>query len=137
MLSDVNELYIIGVAIVVIGILFFAIRARIAREPDPLRKAFRLYELHLAAIAVFLTVVWFTIPITSILRTSDYPNSVENIQSAGEVREVLQSYNRALVRTTAALHWFVLVFVAWFLLNTYRFCKVVVNVLSEKGNERK
>jgi len=136
-LSDVNELYIIGVAIVVIGILFFAIRARIAREPDPLRKAFRLYELHLAAIAVFLTVVWFTIPITSILSTSDYPNSVENIQSAGEVREVLQSYNRALVRTTAALHWFVLVFVAWFLLNTYRFCKVVVNVLSEKGNERK
>ena len=137
MLSDSNELYIIGIAIVVIGILFFAIRGRIARESDPLRKAFRLYELHLAAIAVFLTVVWFTIPITSVLRTSDYPNSVENIQSAGELQAVLQSYNRALVRTTAALHWFILVFVAWFLLNTYRFCKVVVNVLSEKGNERK
>ena len=137
MLSDVNGLYIIGLATVVIGILFFAIRARIARESDPLRKAFRLYELHLAAIAVFLTVVWFTIPITSVLRTSDYPNSVENIQSAGELLGVLQSYNRALVRTTAALHWFVLVFVAWFLLNTYRSCKAVVNVLSEKGYERK
>ena len=137
MLSDVNELYIIGLAIVVIGILFFAIRARIARESDPLRKALRLYGLHLAAIAVFLTVVWFTIPVTSVLRTSDYPKSVENIQSAGELLEILQSYNRALVRTTAALHWFVLVFVAWFLLNTYRFCKAVVDVVSEKGYERK
>lgn len=136
MLADVNGLYIIGLAIVVIGILFFAIRARIARESDPLRKAFRLYELHLAAIAVFLTVVWFTIPIT-VLRTSDYPKSVENIQSAGELLEVLQSHNRTLVRTTAALHWFILVFVAWFLLNTYRFCKAVVNVLSVKGYERK
>lgn len=137
MLSDVNGLYVIGLTIVVIGILFFAIRARIVRESDPLRKAFRLYQLHLAAIAVFLTVVWFTIPITSVLRTSDYPKSVENIQSAGELLEVLQSHNRALVRTAAALHWFVLVFVAWFLLNTYRFCKAVVNVLSDKGYERK
>lgn len=81
--------------------------------------------------------VWFTIPITSVLSTSDYPKSVENIQSPGELLEVLRSYNRALARTTAALHWFVLVFVAWFLLNTYRFCKAVVNVLSEKGYERK
>lgn len=133
MLADVSDLYIIGLAIVVIGILFFAIRARIARESDPLRKAFRLYELHLAAIAVFLTVVWFTIPNTSVLRTSPYPKSVEDIQSAEALLEVLRSHNRALVRTTAALHWFVLVFVAWFLLNTYRFCKAVVNVLSEKG----
>ena len=137
MLSDVNGLYIIGLALVVIGILFFAIRPRIARESDPLKKAFRLYELHLAAIAVFLTVVWLTIPMTAVLRTPDFPNSVENIQSAGQLLEVLQAHNRALVRTTAALHWFVLVFVAWFLLNTYRFCKAVVNALSEKGSERK
>lgn len=132
MLPDVNEIYIIGPAIVLIGILFFAFRVRIVRESDPLRKAFRLYELHLAAIAAFLTVVWFTFPITSVLRTVDYPKAVENIRSPEELLEVLQSYNRALVRTAAALHWFILVFVAWFLLNTYRFCKAVVSVLSEK-----
>lgn len=121
MLPDLSELYIIGPAIVVIGIVFFGFRLRIVQETNPLRKAFRLYELHLAAIAAFLTVVWLTIPITSVLRTFGHPQSIEDIN------------NRALIRTAAALHWFVLVFVAWFLLNTYRFCKALVSALSEKN----
>jgi len=130
MLPEINELYISGPAILIIGVLFFAFRIIIVREANPLTKAFRLYALHLAAMSAFLLVVWFTIPITPVLGAVDYAKSAENIRSPEALASVLQTYNRALVRTAAALHWFILVFVAWFLLNTFRFCRTLVSVLS-------
>jgi len=82
--------------------------------------------------SAFLLVVWLTIPITPVLGALGYAKSAESIRSPEALASVLQTYNSALVRTAAALHWFILVFVAWFLLNTYRFCQTLVSVLSDK-----
>jgi len=132
MLPEINGLYISGPAILIIGIVFFVFRIRIVREENPLTRAFRLYALHLGAMSAFLLVVWLTIPITPVLGALGYAKSAESIRSPEALASVLQTYNSALVRTAAALHWFILVFVAWFLLNTYRFCQTLVSVLSDK-----
>jgi ABC-type sulfate transport system permease component len=133
MLPEINGLYFSGPAILIIGIGFFALRLRIVREKNPLTKAFRLYALHLAAMSAFLLVVWFTIPIAPVLGTLDYAKSAESIRSPEALASLLQTYNNALARMAAALHWFILVFVAWFLLNTYRFSQTLVSVLSDRA----
>jgi hypothetical protein len=83
--------------------------------------------------SAFLLVVWFTIPIAPVLGTLDYAKSAESIRSPEALASLLQTYNNALARMAAALHWFILVFVAWFLLNTYRFSQTLVSVLSDRA----
>ncbi|MDX6559962.1 MAG: hypothetical protein QOF72_3011 [Blastocatellia bacterium] len=127
-----KDIYIIGTATVVVGCLFFAYRTRVLREPNPIKRAFKLYQVHLAAIGTLLAVVWFTIPLTSPLATSG-SGLLANIKSPEELQVLLQTYNRELQRTTAALHWFLIIFVGWFLLNTYRLCATLSSLLADRA----
>jgi hypothetical protein len=112
--------------------LFF--RARINKDPDPLNKAFRLLKLNLIAFAAFLAVLWlFALPQTPVLSTFGYPQSVEDIQSPKLLLEYLQRYNRALVRTTSVLYWFIFTFAAWFLSALYTFAKAVKEAMAERS----
>lgn len=127
-----REFYIIGTATVLIGCVFFAYRSRVVRETDSIQRAFRLYQLHLAAIGALLGVVWITLASPSHLASTDSFGLAANIKSPEELQAILQSYNRALQRTAAALNWFLLTFVVWFLLNTYRFCATLARHLADR-----
>ena len=79
-------------------------------------------------IFIFLLLLWFLLPQTPVLSTFGFPQSVEDIQSAKHLLRYLQDYNRALVRTTSVLHWFIFVFVWWFLTAIYSLSKALSNV---------
>lgn len=118
---------------IIVTVLLF-LRARINKDPNPLNKAFRLLKLNIIALVAFLAVLWlFVLPQTSILSTFGYPKSVEDIQSPKLLLEYLQAYNRALVRTTSVLYWFIFTFAAWFLSAVYTFAKAITEAMSERN----
>ena len=55
------------------------------------------------------------------------PQSVN--QSGPLLLDLLQNYNRALVRTTDVLYWFVFTFVWWFLTSYHDFAKVIADTM--------
>lgn len=133
MFNELNHLYIVIPIICILGAIMLILRSRLTKEPDKLTKAFKLLQLNVVITGAFFLALWLILPSTPSLGTAGYPGSVETIQSPERLLELLQAYNRALVRTTAVLHWFILVFVAWFLLSIYNLCKVVTEVIAERG----
>lgn len=139
MFIDTDLYYILGPALIVIVIASLIIRARISRQPSELLKAIAQLRLVTIATGVFLLLLWFLLPQTPVLSTFGFPQSVEDIQSAKHLLQYLQDYNRALVRTTSVLHWFIFVFVWWFLTAIYSLSKALSNVpdaQSDKSSEK-
>jgi hypothetical protein len=62
-----------------------------------------------------LIVLWFALPSTPSLSTFGYPADIEAIRQPQRLLYYLQDYNRALVRTTEAVHGLLFVIVWWFL----------------------
>lgn len=126
--------WVILLTIFIIVPIMLVFRARINKDSDPLNKAYRLLKLNLIAVGAFLTIIWlFVLPQTSSLSTFGYPKSVEDIQSPKLLLEYLQTYNRALVRTTQVLYWFIFIFTAWFLSTFYTFAKAINEVMAERN----
>lgn len=83
----------------IVGLLFY--RRRVDREPNLVKRGFRLFRLNLLLFgiyAVFLGLLIF--PLSPILSRVGYPDTVENIQSAEQLREYLHTYNQVLARPT-------------------------------------
>jgi predicted membrane-bound dolichyl-phosphate-mannose-protein mannosyltransferase len=112
------------------------------RKPSQIKKtAFRTAEDGLATVAtgVLLLLLWFLLPQTPVLSTFGFPQSVEDIQSPKRLLQYLQDYNKALVRTTTVLNWFIFVFVGWFLTAIYALSKALSKVPDaqpEKSSEK-
>src|SRR5438552_3612064 len=83
----------------------------------------------------FLVLLWFLLPATPVLSTFGFPKTVEDIHSAERLLDYLQRYNRALVRTTEVLHWFIFVFVWWFLAALYSLTKVFGGVTNVRSHQ--
>lgn len=123
MFEDNDIFVILGPALIVIVGLGLILRARIDRNADEAKKAIESLKLMTCATGAVLVVLLFLLPMTPSLSTFGYPDTVEEIQPAERLLEHLQSYNRALVRTIQVLHWFMFVFVGWFLTAIYAFTK--------------
>ena len=72
-------------------------------------------------------------PSSVVLDTFGYPDSVEDIQNQGKLLYYLQEYNKAIVRTGEMFHFFLNLFVFWFLVSLYLF----FNVLKTKNTPSK
>jgi hypothetical protein len=112
-------------AIVVVGIATHLSRYLLRNEPDPVKKTLKLFRLHLIFMGGFCIVLWFLLPQTPVLSTFGYPKSESDIRSATSLLRYLQEYNRAIVRTTQVLHWFIFVFVWWFMTTLYELTKTL------------
>jgi len=78
-------------------------------------------------IGAFCLLLWFLLPSTPVLSTFGYPKTEGDIQSASRLLKYLQDYNKALVRTTQVVHWFIFVFVWWFLTSYFYFSKAITS----------
>ncbi len=85
------------------------------------KKAAKALQFSIVSLAVMLLLLLFSLPNTSSLSTFGYPESVEEIQSPKLLLELLQDYNKALVQTVNVLHWFLFIFVVWFLTTLFVF----------------
>lgn len=103
------------IAVTVAILANVTLRYFLRREQDPLRKALKLVRLNLVIVGGFCLLLWAQLPITPVLNTFGYPQTENDVQSAKALLHYLQDYNRALVRTTEVLSWFIFVFVWWFI----------------------
>jgi hypothetical protein len=125
MFMDTDLYRILGPALTVIVVASLIGRTRIRRQPNELHKAIAQLRLVTIATGVLLLLLWFLLPQTPVLSTFGFPQSVEDIQSPRRLLQYLQDYNKALVRTISVLHWFIFVFVWWFLTAIYSLSKAL------------
>ena len=81
-----------------------------ARDPGQ-RLSIRLRFLFWSAGAVFLA-LWFLLPITPVLATFGYPQSVADL-TPEKTLQYLQSYNKAIVRMVEVVHWALFIGIFW------------------------
>jgi hypothetical protein len=124
--------YFLGPAIVVIGILAVFVRLRIRREPTELHKAIAFLKFSTLITGGFLLLLWFLLPCTPVLSSFGYPKTVADVQSATKLLAYLQDYDKAIVRTTMILYWFIFVFIWWFLSSVFALSKALTKMADEQ-----
>ena len=58
-------------------------------------------------------ILWFSVPSTASLSTFGYPYGIEHIGTDEKLLDLLQEYNRVIVRTTQVLHYFIFFTAIW------------------------
>lgn len=77
-------------------------------------KSVESFKLSLLFIGVISVVFYLCLPNIPVLSSFGYPESYENINSNEKLLKLLQDYNKAIVRTTEVLQWFLFLFIIWF-----------------------
>ncbi len=98
---------------------------RLAPGDDPVKKAILGAWKHNISASIFLVVLWFALPSTPSLATFGYPKDVARISRPEDLLEFLQWYNRAIVRTTEVVFWFIFVFFGWVLASQRQLLKAM------------
>lgn len=135
MFIDYDILYILGPAIVLFVMITFISRLRYGKEVDPMKRALKLLKLNMIIVGTFCLLLWFLLPITPVLSTFGYPKSEGDIQTTKLLLNYLQDYNKALVRTTSVLYWFIFIFVWWFITAFFDFTRAITAVEANNKNK--
>src|SRR5262245_5876370 len=125
MFIDYDILYILGPALVLFVGMTIVMRLWYGKAEDPLKNALRLFRFNMIMVGAFCVLLWFLLPMTPVLSTFGYPKSERDVQATKLLLNYLQDYNKALVRTTSVLYWFIFVFVWWFIASLFDFTRVV------------
>jgi hypothetical protein len=94
--------------VVVVGGMFHRNRTR---KTDRIGTAMTGLRVVVLAFAAATLVLLFSLPSTPALSTFGYPDAASEINAPGSLLHLLQEYNRAIVRTTEVVHWFLFLFV--------------------------
>ena len=125
MFTDHDISFVVGPAVIVLLIAGMLARFMQRGEVDPMKRASAMLKTNLMLVGAFCLLLWFLLPTTPVLSTFDYPKTERDIQSASQLLTYLQDYNKAIVRTTQVVHWFIFVFVWWFLTSYFEFSKAI------------
>ena len=127
MFSNIELYYVLGPAIIIAVIVLMTFNKRIKkRGGTELSKAIERFKITSIVFGGILLLLLLTLP-----RTFGFPKNLSTIKNDAEVLALFQAYNKAIVRTTEVLHWFIFSFVVWFLTTLNGVFKALAN--SEKG----
>lgn len=127
MFSNIELYYVLGPAIIITGIVLVTFSKRIKkRGGTELSKAIERFKITSIVFGGILLLLLLTLP-----RTFGFPKNLSTVKDDAEVLALFQAYNKAIVRTTEVLHWFIFSFVVWFLTTLNGVFKALAN--SEKG----
>ena len=101
--------------IVVLVVASYIMHLREKPSSNPALDALVRFRRMTIGTGIFLVVLLFCLPVTPVLGTFGFPQTIEDVQSPKRLLDYLQNYDKALVRTTEVLYWFLFVFVWWFL----------------------
>lgn len=125
MLPDIPLYLVITPAVFVVVLLGLSVRFRIARNSSKIEKAIVGLKFSTISLGCIVILLWLCLPSTPSLSTFGYPQSITDIESGRRLLDYLQTYNEALVRTTEVIHWFLFLFVFWFLAAFYPVLKLL------------
>lgn len=127
-----SELYLIlGLAIILVLIFTIGFKFWEGEKQDELDKAISLLKINIFGVGFLSIVLWFMLPITSTLSTFGFPETINEIQSNEQLLDYLQKYNKAIVRTTEIVYWFIFIFVWGFLTSLYSIIKTFKSLREE------
>lgn len=116
MFSNIDLLYIFGPSMIVGVILLRIVGRRISKQDaTQLDKAIQHFKTTSIVFGFLLVILWLLLPSTPGLSTFGYPENISAIKGEAKLLNLLQEYNKAIVRTTQVLHWFLFLFIWWFL----------------------
>ncbi|MEM9005632.1 MAG: hypothetical protein AAGE59_19175, partial [Cyanobacteria bacterium P01_F01_bin.86] len=100
------------------------------QQAPSLRRSLGNFKINLILLAVCVVIAAAaTYGFTAVLNDAAYPNVPEDVQTAEQVLNYLQEYNRAIRTNTYALLWFFYGLTAWFLTTLYAFAQAVVKAI--------
>jgi MFS family permease len=129
-MSDINFNVIFGFIVGALIIVTIVFLWRGNKEVDPVRRALSGFTIMMIAAGVFFIILLLALPSTSVLTTFGYPD-IQEIRSPDALLKHLQAYNKALIRTTQVVRWFLVVFIWWFLTTLFWFSRVLATSISK------
>jgi len=116
MFQDTDLLNIFGPALIGASILLLLMSfLRNKKEASELSKALDHLKITSIVFGALLVLLWLSLPSTPALKSFGYPQDITAIKNDSQLLNMLQEYNRAIVRTTEVLQWFLFLFIWWFL----------------------
>ncbi|WKW45819.1 hypothetical protein P3875_08480 [Myroides sp. JBRI-B21084] len=94
--------------------------------------AFSKMKVSLFLFAIYTGILWLCLPNTPVLETFGYPETTNDIKTDIQLLKLLQDYNKAIVRTTDVLKWFLFGFVWFFTTNIYLYTSQRENKLNKQ-----
>lgn len=111
MFSNIELYYVLGPAVITAGIVLVTFNKRIKKQGGTeLSKAIERFKITSIVFGGILLLLLFTLP-----RTFGFPKNLSTVKNDAEVLALFQAYNKAIVRTTEVLYWFIFFFIVWFL----------------------
>src|SRR5581483_8408404 len=89
------------------------------REVDTFKRALQTVRLYVAVMLLLSMLLWCLLPNVAVLGSFGYPTEANQIQDPALLLTYLQSYNKAIVRSTQVVQMFLLFFAALFLATLY------------------
>jgi hypothetical protein len=132
MFKNIDLLYIFVPAILIATAVLRIVKNRKDKQDlNHFDRAIEHFKATSMAFGSLLMVLWFSLPFTSSLKTFGYPDDFSAIKSEEQILHLLQDYNKAIVRTTEVVHWFIFLFVWWFLITIFD----VIKAYKENGDK--
>ena len=125
MFIDIQLANILLPVVVFWVVVSVVMRVRQTKESDAARRAWMNFKLTAIASATLLAILWFALPSTASLSTFGYPKALDDVSDPRRLLKYLQDYNRAVVRTTEVVHWFLFLFVFGFGSALYGFLRTL------------
>lgn len=129
MFPNIDFLYIFGSAMLIAIIFLVTIKNRSNKQnASELSKAIDHFKITTIVFSALLVVLWLSLPSTPSLKSFGYPDDISAIKGDAKVLNLFQEYNKAIVRTTEVLQWFLFLFIWWFLTTLFGVAKAYQNV---------
>ncbi len=129
MFHNTNLIYIFGPAIGIATVSLLIHKNRTNKQNiTQLSKAIEHFKITSIVFGLLLVILWFSLPSTPSLKTFGYPEDISAIKGEAKVLRLFQEYNKAIVRTTEVLQWFLFLFIWWFLTTLFGVAKAYKEV---------
>lgn len=128
-LKDINLVFI--VLPFVIGGIFYSKISRF-KTGDVLRDSIKNLQIMIMMTAVMCAIMLFLLPFTPGLSSFDFPYDLKDIDNQQKLLNLLQEYNRAIVRTTEVVFWLLFILVFWIATSVYQLLQLFKNRVDEQ-----
>ena len=119
-----NDNELLAGLIVVFGLIVFVkfLVWHFNKNADPRSQVLNSIKGSLISYGILIAGLWLALPSSFDFKMYDYP---QEFKSLAEVHAYLKEQSRMLERLTDVVHWFLFIFAMFFLLDLYKFAKLI------------
>jgi hypothetical protein len=129
MFTNYDLINYFGPALLIATLVLLVIRVLSnKKDTTELSKAIDHFKATSLIFGVLIIILYLSLPLTASLKTFGYPEDISEINKDKDILRLLQEYNKAIVRTTEVLQWFLFLFVWWFLTTLFGVAKAFKTV---------